>query len=250
MAIAEGEVRCGVCFKVFNATKEGLTCSEGDSPEQPIKTSKSVASDKVKELNLTDAKPASTATQLPDQSAIKKLTIEEESVEDLLAHRPSSRKMQQPFLWGSLSLTAVTILFMQWLWFNQDVYANHPKWHSWYQQACQYLHCSANEYQALHLIETERLSIQSHPDFSNVLKIDLIIRNQALFPQVLPAIDVTFYDINEAIVAARTFHPNEYVGGQRSPQSMPVGIPFHLSFSIFDPGTDAVNYGLKFSPSF
>lgn len=246
LAVAEGEVRCGVCFKVFNATLEGLTCDESENPENLHKTSKSEAAEKAGQLNVGDSLETKPEQLPPDLSTIQQLIIEEESVEDLLTPNSGLQKMRNPLLWGSLSITALLTLCVQWFWFNQDRYLNDQQWRPWYEQFCQHLPCKLKDYQAVQLIEIERLSIRSHPVFGNALRIELIIRNQAPFSQHLPALEFTFYDINGSAVAKRVFQPGEYTDNSVELNKMSVATPYHLSFSIIDPGEQAVNYGVQF----
>lgn len=258
LAVADGEVRCGVCFKVFNAQAEGLAYGEQDDTALPTasgkqeqhRTSKDEAAELVQQFDLKDTgeKAEQDAAAEPDTIAIDRLTIEEESVEQIFS-TPTRPPGNRPWLWGTLSLAALALLTAQWLWLNHERYAANPKWRPWYQAACQTLGCRLTPFTAPEQIKTERLAIKSHPDYLNVLVVDLIISNQSPFPQPMPALDIAFYDINGATLSSRQFQPSEYLDQQLSLREMPIHTPIHLSFAIMDPGAEAVNYGVQLSPT-
>jgi hypothetical protein len=80
--------------------------------------------------------------------------------------------------------------------------------------------------------------------------IDVIIKNQASFPQPYPVVQLNFEDLNGNAIGSRRFAPNEYIGDKSIPlHSMPQNTPIHLTLEIVDPGRDAVNYQLLFLPS-
>lgn len=253
LAVADGEVRCGVCFKVFNAQAEGLAYGEHDTvtlsstseKKEQSKTSKEEAAQLVRNLELKEREKQAEkeiATQ-PDAATIDLLTIEEESVEQIFSS-PHRKSMDRPWLWGTLSILSMLLLATQWLVLNHEQYSANPKWRPWYQAVCQTLGCELNLFTAPEQIKTERLAIKSHPDYLNVLVVDLIISNQAPFPQAMPTLDIAFYDINGATLSSRRFQPPEYLDQNISLHEMPTHTPIHLSFSIMDPGADAVNYGV------
>ena len=253
LAAANGEVRCGVCFKVFNARSEGISYGESDAPEPPQQesgrqqeTSREQATQIINRLELPKPlqKARTEATSSPRREEIEQLQLGQESVETFIA-TPASPKLDRPWLWGTLCGAALLLLAAQWAWFHIDKYATDQRWRPWYSAACQYLPCSLPEFIAIEKIRTERLTVKSHTEFSNVLVVDLIISNHATWPQPMPALDLAFYDINGAVLVSRLLQPGEYLSRTLSLKQMPVGTPIHLSFSIMDPGPEAVNYGVQ-----
>ncbi|MCF7981211.1 MAG: DUF3426 domain-containing protein [Pseudomonadales bacterium] len=254
LAIANGNVRCGVCYKVFNAKTEGLAYSEDPSTKTPPpSTSRKEAAEILNDLELPNAPdttikkagPAST----PDQEDIRQLVIAGEPIEQLFL-APKQQRFVRPWLWGSACLLATLLLITQWLWFNIETYSINPKWRPWYQTACRYLGCRITEYIAPSQIQTERLTVKTHADYSNVLVVDLIINNRAPLPQPMPAINLAFYDINGVTLSSRVLKPQEYLDKSISLKQMPRNTPIHLSFSIMDPGDNAVNYGVQLESNF
>jgi len=251
LAIANGEVRCGVCFKVFNAKTEGLSYSEESGVKTPQPhTSREQATELLEDLELphTADNVQTDSTATPNQADINQLHIDDEPIEQFFS-ATEPRRFERPWLWGTLCLLTIFTLTAQWLWFNMDSYSINPRWRPWYQTACQYLGCQPAEFVALKQIHTERLTVKTHADYSNVLVVDLIINNRASLPQPLPAINLAFYDINGVTLASRLLRPQEYLDKAITLQRMPVNTPIHLSFSIMDPGNTAVNYGVQLESS-
>lgn len=296
LAVADGEVRCGICYKVFNAREQGLSYSEGpgmpadetfqhaghvpkpDSPseqiptkpspppadtaqpaeeipepsevKEPEKNDEASKSGKTVTAEKTDSGEEPAAKEISDQSPspedIKKLNIQDESVDDLFPETTSVQSIGRPFLWGSLSLIALIMLGLQWAWFQRDAYALMPKWRPLYQSVCEVAGCPVPLYRNLDRIEIERLAVKSHNDYTNVLIIDLIMNNYGAYPQPLPSLLLNFYDIDGTALAGRIFTPDDYLKSSNVVlNEMPTETPIRVSFDILDPGEKAVNYNIQ-----
>lgn len=107
--------------------------------------------------------------------------------------------------------------------------------------------CRLPELKALEQIRSEELVVRSHPLTPGALIIDAAVVNDAPFPQAWPAINLSFSDINNNVVAQRVFTPEEYLSGTaRAMPQMPSGTPIHFSLELRDPGKQAVNYTISF----
>jgi hypothetical protein len=296
--VANGEVRCGICYKIFNAREEGLSYSEGpgmpadetfhhaahetkpdisseQTPTEPShpdteskqlsqpdetveptdaeesgtteETFRSGQTENADKINKDDKAAAGTATdQSPSPEDIEKLNIEDESVDDLFAETTSTKSIQRPFFWGSLSLIALFALGLQWAWFQKDTYSLMPKWRPLYLSVCEVAGCPIPMYRNTERIEIERLAVKSHNDYTNVLVIDLIMNNYGAYPQPLPSLLLSFYDIDGNALAGRIFTPNDYLKASNVIlNEMPTETPIRVSFDILDPGETAVNYNIE-----
>lgn len=242
LAIANGEVRCGVCYRVFNAREEGIAYSEEERVTPAPKTSRAEAAQITANLEVeTETAAEQKADFAPSELDIDQLVINEEAIEDYLAEG-APRRFQRPWLWGSLSLAAALVLALQWLWFEKDYLAAEPKWRLWLESPCQILGCQLPPFVAVNQIATERLTIRAHDHYENVLRVELIINNQAVFDQPLPALSLAFFDLNSNPVAKRLLQPKEYLNPKLQLTGLPRSTPVHLSFAILDPGAEAVNY--------
>jgi predicted Zn finger-like uncharacterized protein len=275
LAAAGGEVRCGVCYKVFDAENEGLSYSQGEgSPAEKTFAgydNSATAQDQEQEgeadydEEIIDTSPEpepgpqqalaaasidlATTDDAPSLDDINQFSVNRSSISDIVA--PGEDHSKGPLLkWGVFSLLAIALLFSQWLYFNFEKNAQQPKWRSIYTTVCETLGCQLPQYKNISSIKTERLAIKTHPEYSNVLIVDMIISNSAEHSQPLPLLNMTFFSLNGEPLAQRLFQPREYLGQQlQLLPKMPTKTPIHLSFAILDPGSEAVNYSVNFSPA-
>ncbi len=99
-------------------------------------------------------------------------------------------------------------------------------------------------------IESLGLNIMSHPHYIDSLLVDTVILNRAAFEQPFPQIELVFRNDRGNIVASRAFLPGEYLAGElRGATLMPVGQSVRINISIADPGSNAVNYEMRFLPA-
>jgi len=265
LAAADGEVRCGVCYKVFDAKNEGLSYSqgEGSSADQTFAESRDEDS-KFHNEEIIDTSPEPDPQQAlaeagiehrsnedtPSLEDLDQLDVGHSSVSDIIASNNTALNERPMLKWAALSLLAGIALFAQWLFFNFEKNAHHPQWHNLYTTACDTLGCKLPQYNNVTTIKTDRLAIKTHPEYSNVLVVDMIISNSASKAQPMPLLDMIFFNINGQPLAKRLLQPKEYLGKQfQQLSSMPSKTPVHLSFAIIDPGKKAVNYSVNFTPS-
>jgi len=268
LAAAGGEVRCGVCYKVFDAENEGLTYSQGEgSPaDQTFAESRDENSEQLNGEEVIDTSPAPESDpqqalaeadidqplneDAPSVDDLDRLDVGHSSVSDIIASNNAAHNKRPMLKWPALSLLAGVALFAQWLFFNFDKNAQQPQWHNLYATACDTLGCELPQYNKVTTIKTERLAIKTHPEYNNVLIVDMIISNSSSNAQPMPMLDMTFFSINGQPLAKRLFQPREYLSKQfRQLSSMPSKTPVHLSFAILDPGYKAVNYSVNFAPA-
>jgi len=267
LAAAGGEVRCGVCYKVFDAHSEGVAYSQGEgSPaEKTFSNNQASSAEQLDDEVIIDTSPEPEPDPLtalteadidqpineatPSLDDLGQLSIGNPSITEIVTPVASDNK--RPMLkWAGLSLLAITGLFVQWLCFNFETNAHQPQWHTLYVNACETLGCKLPPYQEIKAIKTDRLAIKTHPDYSNVLIVDMIISNSAQHSQPLPVLNMVFYTITGDPLAQRLFQPEEYLGQHlKLLPLMPSETPVHLSFAILDPGNKAVNYSINFAPS-
>ena len=270
LAAAGGEVRCGVCYKVFDAHSEGFAYNQGEgSPaaktfanslsgqqldkegineELIINTSPEPGPEPAPSKTIAEANiDLSTDASIPSKHELAQISIGSSGSTDSVT--PPAAYNQRPALkWACLSIAGMLALFAQWLTFNFDANAHQPQWHSLYVTACKVLGCELPHYQEIRAIKTDRLAIKAHPKYSNVLIVDIIIRNSAHQPQPLPALNMAFFTTTGAALAQRIFQPVEYAGKNLQHRSlMPPKTPVHLSFAILEPGDKAVNYSINFA---
>ena len=267
--IVNGAVRCGLCLEAFNAIIQP-SADKNSPPAEPA--TQQTAEDSAQEQSAPTMNPGPFDPEpdqhenrlgieadeklipllsqelIPSSKEINALEIEMESIDSILAAKggPTGRR---GLLWFGLSLAALLLLASQWAWFNRSELSQAPKLRPWYILLCSHLNCSIPAYQAIPQIRTEGLTIRADPRQSQQLIVDLIIINQAHFDQPLPGLTLQFFDLNQNLMAQRTFQPAEYLNPTSPLKNMPVNVAVHISFSIIDPGQNAVNYAVQITPS-
>jgi predicted Zn finger-like uncharacterized protein len=149
-------------------------------------------------------------------------------------------------LWPLLVLVALICLLVQVAWLEFHRLNRLEPYRSIYGIACQVLGCTLPELRDLSQIQTSNLVVRSNPELEGVLKVDVILQNNAPFEQAFPNIQLTFTNMNNEPVAARVLQPAEYLGGELAGRDkMPERQPIHIGMEIADPGQDAVSYHIS-----
>ncbi len=216
---AEGWVRCGQCQAVFSADQH---------LEAP--------------LHVLQTAPKPQAETWPHQTPPQ---------ETLVLKTRKTRRSPTNGLWGLLGIVAVMGLFAQVLWLERNQLARNPHFAPFYSALCQQFDCRLAPMQDLPSIISLRLLVRDHSQYNNVLTLDMLIENRAPFPQPFPALQIHFTGLDDVIRAARTFQPQEYLGGDLDVIGlMPSNSPIQLQLELINPGPLSPNYTLSFVPAF
>jgi len=153
------------------------------------------------------------------------------------------KRNRAKWLWGGLSLLALLTLVGQLAWWQFDRLARVEPYRWVYGQACQFLGCELPALTDPSRIRAYNLVVRDHPDTSDALMIDAILLNTASFAQPFPELVLEFSDLDDQLVAKRSFEPGEYLSGEMAGrEQMPPNQPVHLTLELVDPGEEAVNY--------
>jgi predicted Zn finger-like uncharacterized protein len=152
--------------------------------------------------------------------------------------------------WYVAMLVLVVSGFMQFAWFNQEIYAQQVEYRSWYLSVCSWINCDLPEYANADELSTSSLIVRSHPDVGEALIIDAIVRNSSRYRQRFPVLQLQFQDIENNPVAQRRFRPENYLAGElRGLGFIPGNTEVRLSLEIVDPGENALGYSLTVIPA-
>jgi hypothetical protein len=159
-----------------------------------------------------------------------------------------------PWVRHGLTLMGITaaaiVLLAQYVWFNSEELAAHPKYRPLITHFCQASGCTLPARIDVSRIKNSNLVVLKHPRVEGALLLDTIITNHASFQQPFPVLYVRFSNLQDQTVAARAFGPEEYLGGDLAGESMmPVRQPIHLSLELRDPGEEASNYRVQLLPA-
>jgi len=136
--------------------------------------------------------------------------------------------------------------FLQFAWFNHEVYAQQAEYRPWYLIVCSWIGCELPEYSNPADLSTSNLIVRSHPNVEGALRIDAIVRNSAIYRQRFPFLQLQFQDIHGNPVAQRRFNPENYLAGElRGLRFIPGNTEVRFSLEIVDPGKNALGYYLE-----
>lgn len=152
--------------------------------------------------------------------------------------------------WAALSLAAVLVFTTQYLIFNFAELSRTPTWRPFYANLCGAVGCSLPNPSDVTRLRGANLVVRDHPTTEGALVVDVIVFNEAEYPQPFPLLELGFTSLNGQAVASRRFQPSEYLRGDLTDMTqMPPGVPVRLSLEIVDPGSNAQNYTLRFLPA-
>lgn len=149
-------------------------------------------------------------------------------------------------LWSGVALLLVVLLGGQLLWVQKEALARNPHLRPLYVQACEWFDC-----QLPHLVDRSQLVsrdlvVRNHPEQNGALLVEARLHNRAPFPQPLPAVALSFSNLNGDIVAQRVFRPSEYLARENTPEEIGPNRALPIRLSLQDPGREAINYRLDF----
>lgn len=151
--------------------------------------------------------------------------------------------------WGALCAVFAVLLLAQYLVFNFETLARDSTWRGVYEVACGAFGCEVPGESDVARIQGANLVVRSHPSVPGALVVDAIVYNRAPFAQPYPDLELSFSDGAGNLLAGRVFRPSEYLQGELTgSESMPPNTPVHLTLELVDPGSEAVNYEVRFLP--
>lgn len=117
----------------------------------------------------------------------------------------------------------------------------------WLDDLCSAMHCTLplrNDTTQLALLARD---IRPHPSVPDALIISATLRNDAVFAQAFPHVEISLSDLDEHRIAMRRFTPRDYVTDSNTVRhGLPAGRSVALVFEVTDPGKNAVAFEFKF----
>lgn len=157
------------------------------------------------------------------------------------------RRLGRRLAWAGVAVVAAIGLAGQYLWQEMEHYSQVASVRPLYELGCHYLGCELPVYNNIDAIQSNNLSVRTHPSVANALSVNVEFRNSAAFPQRFPIMILSFNSATNSVIALREFSPREYLPeALRNRRLMPARSPIQIALEIMDPGADAVNYTLAF----
>ena len=154
-------------------------------------------------------------------------------------------------VWVLLVSLLLVFLLGQFAYLKREELAKYPSIRPILEQACGVLsavvECTVPDPRDLDAIVIVDRNVVSHPNAKNALLITSTVNNEADFVQMYPQLVLTFSDINQKVLARRTFKPDEYLAkGVDIGAGMQPNVPIKIMLEIVDPGEAAVNFEFDF----
>lgn len=141
------------------------------------------------------------------QSAMR---VDDEAVEDEEEIQPEKPKRRWPWITGlvvlSLLLCAQALYF-----FRIELGARLPGVKPALVSYCKLLNCTVPLPQNADLMSIESSELEADPTHENQITLVALLRNRASHAQAFPSLELSLNDINDKVLARRTFKPADYL---------------------------------------
>lgn len=250
LAARGGDVRCGRCSHVFNAyaflqeetQAEDVPSAEPREEPPPPPPAESIPEVEPEAPPVTEtveqtasaeeetAPPApldDTAEEAQPEIRVVRVPtpvseIQPKATPDRPKYAPPP-KPKKTWPWVLASLLLLFLLATQAIYhFRDHIAANYPPTRPLLERACAYLRCEIRLPQNADLLGIETSELHADPARANIVVLTSVLRNRAPHVQAYPMLELTLTNVQDEMVARRTFTPKEYV---RQPAGIEQGIP-------------------------
>jgi len=229
---AEGRVRCGSCFTVFDA-HETLQVFD----DEPVhKNSGTNSSEKKRGYK---PKPET----LQDRANIP--SILQDDLQEHEQQRPFSHRLLHFGLTLLFLLSLLLALAAQLFYFEREQLAQYPELRPLLDQLCQRLDCQLPPQRDLSKIELLERNVYSHPNIKGALVINATLINNASYPQPFPKLAISMANLRGQTLVGRVFKPSEYLPKTQADSMLP-GVEITVVLEVEDPGQEALTFELDF----
>jgi len=217
VTVAKGQLRCGECNAVFNATKS-LSTTLPTSFEEYLEADKLVKETAENQVvKIHDKNRAVQATPLQFKTSKKKNNKKVKA-------KTTNKKLNGPIL---AILFLLITLAAQVVYNKRDLFLGTPR----------------HQPEKIQMLNH---NIFAHPNESGVLLISAQIKNTAKKAQPYPILVLSLKNAQSKLVAFRRFLPKEYLTNYSEDQLIPPDIPITLKLKIKDPGSNATRFQFDF----
>lgn len=200
LQMQEGNVRCGHCLQVFNSFADLATLQELDA-------------DKSLELSIESEEEKDTQNEVlaAEVPAATKTGEQESYAFDAIQSPRISR------VWGLINIFLLVTLAGQAIYlYRAELSVFAPSARPYLEQYCEVLNCKIPVSQQTELLSIESSDMQKGTaQQQGVATLTVMIRNQAIFPQAFPSLELTLTDTQDRALASRIFTPGEYLEENR-----------------------------------
>ncbi|SDY23461.1 zinc-ribbon and DUF3426 domain-containing protein [Nitrosomonas sp. Nm58] len=230
----DGKVQCGQCTQLFDALVMLITVPESLITKSPL------------EAKVTQANKS----KLPSQNELtpSAFSIQDQEKEILAAvdqfDVQSARKTSRHWLFASLLM--IFILTVQGIYFYRtELSIAIPGTRPFLENYCTLLQCTIKPPKHIALLSLESSDLQANPAHQpGILTLIATIRNHAPFPQELPALLLTFTDMDDQTLASRLLTAHDYLDKESDPQVFSANSEIDIKLYFDNSDLNAMGYRL------
>lgn len=215
-----GDARCERCDSVFDALSTLEQVAEGSPP--PVLSMRADPASSEPE----GADPGFSLTADTRQTSRKNPTTPRKRRETRAVRTPA--KVSSGFPWNPLTWGLLTLLWIQYLYFEGDRLARDVNVRPWLVRACAVFGCTLAPYRDLRFIQAGQATLQKAGVSQGAYEFRMVISNQSPLPQSFPGLQLILGEIDGQTVAERVFEPSEYLSGQALEPLMLTGKAYQI----------------------
>lgn len=237
-----GIVRCGLCSAIFNAT-EHLHDDEPspqltlpiDLPEHKTPQSESAANT----LHREEYSPLPVVTGAEElQTLFQQIETTDESA-PAVDDPPAPKQRRWPWIVGSLILI-LAVIAQGTYFFRVELAARLPGLKPVLFSYCELLKCAIPLPQKVELMSIDSSDLVADQLQPSVINLTALLHNRADYVQAYPNLELSLTDLQDRILARRTFNPSEYLKPIEDEKrglssNREVGIQLHLDTADLKP---------------
>ncbi len=244
---ANGDVRCGRCFGVFNAIKNLADKPPATTDSDPKEKPQSVPDheDTVKESSKTS--PAETTIESRQDSQEKATQTHSQQIIEEFQWQASPQPKGKRLTWTLLSLPLLALLGLQYVYYNLNQLSQNNQYRPALTSLCSLTGCELPLFKSPQQIELAHRDIRAHARKKNILVVKATITNLADITQAFPIMQLSMQDITGHTIAGRRFLPSEYlVDNSHIDAGIAARQSYQIQLNLIDPGKDAVGFEFEF----
>lgn len=148
--------------------------------------------------------------------------------------------------WWLAVVALGVVAAMQWLWVERDVLAMQAQWRPAVERACGWFGCTLPPWHEPSAFSVTARDVRPHPSVDGALLITATFRNDAVFAQRWPIIELSLSDLNGRVLGMRHFDAEEYLGGTPPQPLIEAGQSARLALEVVEGERAAVAFAFDF----
>lgn len=215
----EGIVRCGRCNAVFNASEHFHDGEPSPQLSLPIAAAENVIAAPedeaiVAEHSIDLSGLEEIATPASEAVAEEKTLAQQIAFHDEAPAHTITESVRKPhdWLWLIGSVLLVLALLAQAVYFYRvEIVAQLPGLKPVLTGYCSLLKCTIPLPKKPELMSIESSDLEADPLQTNIITLSALLHNRASHAQAYPSLELSLTDVQDKVVARRTFAPAEYL---------------------------------------